>query len=48
VGETEIEHPKVQRPVMIGRFSDPHGGFGVPDGLVEPAELGEHIGDPGA
>ena len=32
---------------MIGRFSDPHGGLGVPDGLVEPAELGEHAGEEG-
>ena len=32
---------------MIGRFSDPHGGLGVPDGLVEPAELREHVGEPG-
>ena len=32
---------------MIGRFSDPHGGLGVPDGLVEPAELGEHVGEVG-
>ena len=30
---------------MIGRFSDPHGGLGLPDGLVEPAELGEHVGE---
>ena len=30
---------------MIGRFSDPHGGLGLPDGLIEPAELGEHIGE---
>jgi hypothetical protein len=32
---------------MIGLFSDPHGGLGLPDGHVEPAELGEHGGEPG-
>jgi hypothetical protein len=32
---------------MIGRFSDLHGGLGVPDGPVEPAELGEHVGGAG-
>jgi hypothetical protein len=31
---------------MIGRFGE-HCGLGVPDGLVEPAELGEHVGEPG-
>ena len=48
VGAPETEQPEVQRVGMIGRFSDPHGGLGVPDGLVEPAELGEHVGEPGA
>ena len=45
VGAPEIEQPQVQRKGMIGRFGDPHGGLGVPDGLVEPAELGEHVGE---
>ena len=47
VDEAEIEQPPVQREGMIGRFSDPHGGLGVPDGLVEPTELGEHVGEAG-
>jgi hypothetical protein len=45
VGEAEIEQPDVQREGMIGRLSDLHGGLGVPDGLVESAELGEHVGE---
>ena len=48
VDEAEIEQSEVQREGMIGLFSDPHGGRGVPDGLVEPTELGEHAGEPGA
>ncbi len=32
VGAAEIEQPVVQREGMIGRFSDLHGGLGVPDG----------------
>jgi len=32
---------------MIGRFSDAHSGLRVLDGLVEPAELGEHVGEAG-
>src|SRR3989442_13943252 len=47
VGAAEIEQPEVQRVGMIGGFSDPHGGLGVPDGLVKPAELGEHVGEVG-
>src|SRR5215475_7691105 len=38
-GAAEIEQPEVQRPGMIGRFSDLHRSLGVPDGLVEPAKL---------
>src|SRR5262249_67937 len=30
---------------MIGHFSNPHGGFRVLDGLIEPAELGEYVGE---
>jgi hypothetical protein len=47
VGETEIDQPLEQREGIIDRFSNPHGGLGVPDGLVEPAELGEHVGEAG-
>ena len=47
VGEAETEQPEVQREGMIGRLRDPHGGLGVSDGLVEPAELGEHVGEAG-
>src|SRR5262245_24253705 len=32
---------------MIGRRRDPQGGLGVPDRLVESAELGEHDGELG-
>src|SRR5262249_27378039 len=47
VGETESDHCEVQREGMIGRLSDPHGGLGVSDGFIEPAELGERLGEPG-
>jgi hypothetical protein len=47
VGTPELDQPDVQRQGMIGRFSGLHSGLGVPDGLVEPAELGEHVGEPG-
>ena len=47
VGKAEMEQPVIQREGMIGRFSDLHGRLGVRDGLVEPAELGEHIGEEG-
>jgi hypothetical protein len=47
VGAAEIEQSPAQREGMIGRFGDLHGGLGVADGLVEPAELGEHVGEPG-
>ena len=47
VGKTESEQPPVQREGMFNRFSDLHRGLGVPDGLVEPAKLGEHIGKGG-
>ena len=47
VGAAESEQPSVQREGMIGRFSGPHGGLGVPDGLGEPAELGERVGEVG-
>src|SRR5262249_13985484 len=42
----EIEQPVAQRPGIIDLFSDLHGILGVPDRLVEPAELGERIGEP--
>ena len=45
VDEAETEQPVIQREGMIGRFSDLHGGLGLPDGLVEPTEFGEHIGE---
>ena len=48
VGAAEIEQTPVQREGMIGRFSDAHGGLGVPDSLVELAELGEHVGEEGS
>jgi hypothetical protein len=44
VGAAEIEQPVVQREGMIRHLSDPHGGLGVPDGLVEP-HLGEPVGE---
>jgi hypothetical protein len=47
VGAPEIEQPEVQRQGMIRRFSDPHGSLGVPDGLVEPADLGKRVGKVG-
>ena len=47
VGEAETEQPEIQRQGMIGRFRDPHGGLSVADGLVEPAELGEQVGEVG-
>src|SRR5262245_5240120 len=33
---------------MIGRFSGLNGGLGLPDGLIEPPELGEHVGEAGS
>src|SRR4029450_7838225 len=48
VDEAEIEQPPVQRPGMIGRLSSPQGCLGVPDCLVESAEVGEHVGEVGA
>ena len=48
VGAPEFEQPEVDRPGMISRCSDLHGRLSVPDGLVEPADLGEHVGEPGA
>ena len=47
VGAPELEQSPEQRPGMVRRFSGPHGGIGMPDGLVEPAELGEHVGEAG-
>jgi len=47
VGKAETEQSAAQRKGMIGRLSDPHGGLGVPDRLVETAELGERVGEPG-
>ena len=45
VGEAEREQPDEPREGMISRFSDLHGGLGLPNGLVEPTEFGEHIGE---
>ena len=45
VGAAEIEQPVVQRQGMISGFSDPHSRVRVLGGLVEPAELGEHVGE---
>src|SRR6185295_5267419 len=39
------EQTPVQREGMIGRFSDAYGGLGVPDSLVELAELGEQVSE---
>jgi hypothetical protein len=47
VGAPEVEQREIQREGMIGRLSDLHRGLGVPDGLVEPAELGKHVGEVG-
>jgi hypothetical protein len=47
VGETESEQSVAQRVGMIGLLSDPHRGFGMFDGIIELAELGEHNGEPG-
>ncbi len=47
VAAPETGQPEVQRVRMIGCFSDPHGGLGVSDGLIEPAELGQHVGEEG-
>src|SRR5262249_29253540 len=44
-GEAEIMQRKGQREGMIGLLSDFHGGLGMPDGLIEPAELGERAGE---
>jgi hypothetical protein len=47
VSEAETVQRVVQRPRIARRFlSDLHGGLGVCDGLVEPTELGEHVGEP--
>ena len=47
VGAPEIDQPQVQSEGSIGRFRDPHRSLGVRDGLVEPAKLGEHVGEVG-
>jgi hypothetical protein len=47
VGETEGDQSEEQREGMIGLLSDPHGGFSVFDGRIEPAKLWEHLGEPG-
>src|SRR4029450_9018309 len=47
LGAAQIEQPDGQREGMIGRSSGLHGGLGVPDGLIEPAELGEDVGEDG-
>src|SRR4030095_4044441 len=47
VGVAMSEQPPVQRDGMGGRFGDAHGGLSVPDGLVEPANLREHVGERG-
>src|SRR5262245_54635121 len=45
VGEAELQQPAVQREEMISRFCDAHGGLGVPNGVIEPADLGENVGE---
>jgi hypothetical protein len=45
VGEPEFKQSEVHRQEMIDRFRDLHSGLGMPDGLVEPAKLGEHGGE---
>src|SRR5262245_10731123 len=44
VHPTEIEQPQKQRVWMIGLLSDPHCGFAMSDGLIEPAEHGKRDG----
>jgi hypothetical protein len=44
VGDAKSKQSDVQRERMIGLLSDPHGDLGVINGLIEPAELGEHNG----
>src|SRR5262249_8594396 len=48
VGSAESEQSVVQRVGMVGFLSDPDRGLGVPDGLVEPAEVREHLGKVGS
>src|SRR5215831_13601355 len=36
-----------QRERMIDRFGDAYGGLGVRESLIEPAELGEYLGEVG-
>jgi len=47
MGAPEIQQSKVQGVGMIGRFSSLHRKLSVCDGLVEPTELGEHVGEDG-
>jgi hypothetical protein len=44
VCEAEREQPKEQHKGIISRLSDLHDSLGVPDGLIELAELREHYG----
>src|SRR5262249_41743268 len=46
MGETEVDQSQRQGVGMISRFRGPHGSTGVLDGLIEPATLGEHVGQP--
>ena len=50
VPATEVGDPKIAQPEgeckgVISRFRGPHGVLGVPDRLVELADLGEHVGE---
>src|SRR5262245_33306835 len=47
VGKAEVEQPEVHRVGIIGRFCGPYRGLGVRNGLVEPAQLGQHVGEVG-
>src|SRR5262249_35370326 len=44
VRPAEMEQPKEQREWMIGLLGDPHCGFAMSDGLVDPAEVGKRKG----
>ena len=41
----EKEQPEEQREWMIGLLGDPHCGFVMADGLVEPAEIRKRDGN---
>lgn len=45
VGAAEIKQGEVQGEGRFVRLGKLHRRLGVPEGLVEPAELGEHVGE---